>query len=302
MQTNNQNLIKKLKCPTCGGDVFLSEEKIVCQDCRRVYESQSAIPKMINENVNLEHLEEEEVLFQKMQEARENKKVSLSKSEWRKSKQEFWNQVGNDLADKNKDILNIGCGYDSAFVEFELAGHIFINLDIIESSLKYLQRKYSAKHCILADINNLPFKDDSFDVITCIDILHHEGDNLDNIIASIYKNLKLGGTFYLEDINAWGLFQFYKSILLPKFLHGSFRSLYHKIKKSEHVPARYEFPTNPFVMKRKLEKAGFKNIRFYEKKSYPESGRFRLVIYKILSLFERVNKYHNYHYFLKVEK
>lgn len=302
MQTNNQNLIKKLKCPACGGEVLFDNEELVCQDCRRGYGFRNNIPKMISEKVNLEHLEVEEKLFQKMQEAQVNKKVRLSRAEWMKSKQEFWNQVRNNLGDNPQEILNIGCGYDSAFVEFEFNGHIFVNLDIIESSLKYLKEKYNAQYCVLADINNLPFKNNSFNVITCVDILHHEGDNLDKIITSIYSDLKSGGTFYLEDINAWGIFQFYKSILLPKFLHGSLRSFYHKIKKSEHVPARYEFPTNPFVMRKKLENAGFKNIRFYAKKSYPESGLFKLFIYKLLSLFGRINKYHNYHYFLSAEK
>lgn len=299
----NKQLLDKLKCPTCGEDVFVDNSKVVCCNCHKEYLLCNTIPKMLSENINHKHLEEEEVLFQKMQAAQENAKVSLSTSEWRKSKMEFWGQVRDELENsRKKEILNIGCGYDSAFVELEFNGHTFINSDIIDSSLKYLQEKYHAKHCVVADINNLPFKDNSFDIITCIDILHHEEENLDQILIDIHKTLKSGGSLYLEDINAWGLFQFYKSIFLPKALHRKLRSFYHKLKKSEHIPAMYEFPTNPFVMKKKLATAGFKNIKFYEKKSYPESGRIKLAIYKLFNSLGRINKYHNYHYFLKAEK
>jgi 2-polyprenyl-3-methyl-5-hydroxy-6-metoxy-1,4-benzoquinol methylase len=253
----------------------------------------------MTKEINNNHIEEEEVLFEKMLQARD--RGDRNAVEWEKSKEDFWGVVKNDLKNKKATILNIGCGYDASFVELENLGSVVINMDIIESSLRYLQDKHNAKNCVLGDINNLQFDKESMDVVTCIDILHHEGKNLKKILESIHVSLKKGGSLYIQDINAWGIFQFYKSILLPKFLHKILRKLYHKIKRTEHAPADYEFPTSPLVMKKKLVEAGFQNIKFYKNSAYPESCKIKRAIYNFCKI-DYMEKFHNYHYIVKAEK
>lgn len=78
--------------------------------------------------MNLEHLQEEEKLAQMMQSPLSSCKAQFSYDQWRKYKEEFWSSVKRYLSDKTpKSLVNIGCGYDKHFREFEQQGHIFIN-------------------------------------------------------------------------------------------------------------------------------------------------------------------------------
>lgn len=298
----SEKLLGKLACPNCKANVFVVDERLECENCGKIYEIFDQIPELLTEKIDLGHLKEEEELFQKMRNSVKNKNQKLSTKEWEKSKNEFWAVVSKNLKGKKADILNIGCGYDNAFVALEQEGHYFTNMDIIDSSLKYLQEKHGAKYCVLGDINNLPFRKEVFDTITCVDVLHHEEKNLEKILTSIHRSLKKGGEFYLQDVNAWGLFQFYKSIFLPKSLHKFLRKLYHKTKGSEHVPAEYEFPTSLFKMKKELQKIGFSDIAIYKNKAYPEAGSLRLKLYGVLNKLTTVSKYNNFHYFISAKK
>ena len=89
---------------------------------------------------------------------------------------------------------------------------IFINFDLVYKMLSSLKDEYGAKFCVAGDINRLPFKKASFDYVISIDVIHHENENLKSLIKSFADLLKVGGTLFLEDPNAWGMFQAPKSI------------------------------------------------------------------------------------------
>jgi hypothetical protein len=76
------------------------------------------------------------------------------------------------------------------------------------------------------------------------------------------------------------------------------RSTYHWLRRSEHRPASYEFPTNAWKVKSLLTDLGFKQIRFYPQNAYPTIGRKSYNAYKWLSASDYVRTYHNYHYML----
>ena len=108
---------------------------------------------------------------------------------------------------------------------------------------------------------------------------------------------------FLEDVNAWGMFQFPKSILMPRVVHRNLRAFYHdNIKHSESRPADYEFPTNPFKVKGLLERIGFSEIEFFGSRSYPSKHERMYRFYSSFSGNERVAKFHNFHYLLMAKK
>ncbi len=107
---------------------------------------------------------------------------------------------------------------------------------------------------------------------------------------------------FLEDVNAWGLFQFWKSILMPEPVYRNLRSFYHRMKGSLVHPASYEFPTSVWKVRKVLEKTGFINIEAVPLVSYPVRNTALNRIYNSISSIERVKKYHNFHYFLYAEK
>jgi SAM-dependent methyltransferase len=182
-------------------------------------------------------------------------------------------------------------------------GHLFVNFDLVYEILEWLSSRSNARSSVAGDVKNLPFKASSFDCLTCIDLIHHESEQLEQLLASFSHLLRPGGLLFLEDVNAWGMFQFPKSILMPKALHRSLRSFYRdELVQSGHRPADYEFPTNPFTVKKIMERIGFVGIVFFPNRSYPTRHERLFRFYTFFSGNERIAKYHNYHYMLMAKK
>ena len=97
-------------------------------------------------------------------------------------------------------VLEIGSGigmHTGALLEF--GGHVMAT-DISEYSLEVLQTRYSGYERLLtkvADMESLPFQDESFDVVTSAGSLSY-GDN-DIVLSEIYRVLKRGGILIAVD-------------------------------------------------------------------------------------------------------
>ena len=70
-------------------------------------------------------------------------------------------------------ILDVGCGTGINMQQLSKYGETF-GIDISSSALKF-SRQRSLINLSLASIEQLPFKDNSFDLITCLDVLYHKG-------------------------------------------------------------------------------------------------------------------------------
>lgn len=95
-------------------------------------------------------------------------------------------------------ILDAGAGTGGTIVLLKKAG--FKNVIGIEKS--DLAIKYSAKRGLKitkGDINKLPFKKDSFDVVVCLDVLYHQGVHPNLAIKEFQRVLKKGGLLYLQE-------------------------------------------------------------------------------------------------------
>lgn len=92
---------------------------------------------------------------------------------------------------KNKKVLEIGCGRGT-----------FQNLveDWTGTDLSCSIKKYIKKTFVAAEAENLPFKDESFDVIWSITTLEHVNEP-EKVLKEICRVLKLGGLAYLAP--AW---------------------------------------------------------------------------------------------------
>jgi SAM-dependent methyltransferase len=297
----NRELISLLACPNCGGDLLEAKNRLKCSLCYKEYEITNGIPILYPDNTDVGHLREEENLAGMMRQPRLSQKEQFSLSQWSASKQEFWEMVRSNIEPPPKCFVNIGCGFDSYFVQFEEQAYIFVNFDIVYD-VYALTREHGTKSCIAGDISSLPFKRSSFDYIVSIDVIHHESDKVFALLESFRNLLKPGGCLFLEDPNAWGMFQLAKSIILPKPLYRFLRSAYHRLKRSAHRPADYEFPTSVWSVRKMLRDLGFRNIRVYPNNAYPCIGETSFQIYKLFKHIDWVRKYHNYHYMLSAER
>lgn len=299
----NPQLIGLLACPDCSCDLkSITAAQLQCSKCKKNYEIRNGIPCLYPSSIDEEHLKEEESMAEMMKRTPLDNKEQSSSIQWDKSKKEFWGMVKNNVKGNNKAFINIGCGYDSNYIDHEKEGNIFINFDLVYKMLVSLKNEYGAKSCVAGDINKLPFKKSSFDYVISIDVIHHESENLESLIKSLTDLLKIGGTLFLEDPNAWGMFQAPKSILLPKPLYRLVRSMYHKLKQSSHRPANYEFATNIWKTKDILRNLGFTDIVVYPNTSYPCISPKAFQLYKLCSGIKYIKKYHSYHYMISAIK
>ncbi|ABR56084.1 class I SAM-dependent methyltransferase [Methanococcus aeolicus] len=76
---------------------------------------------------------------------------------------------------KNNLILDCGCGHGSYYNLTKEYNAIYF--DFSTNLLKKFEKKHNLKtNKICGDISNLPFKDNSFDLILCINVLEHIKD------------------------------------------------------------------------------------------------------------------------------
>jgi len=258
------------------------------------------IPVLMPEGIDLEHLAEEEKLGQLMTDAPESEKDALSEEQWKLSKQEYWETV-REKVQTGRTVVNVGCGIDTAFLELT-EGNTLVAFDLMHSLLEKLRDDHGSRFNVAGTVQVLPFRDESFDAICCIDLIHHEPEKLDTIFESFARILRPGGLLFLMDINAWGLTQFWKSKMMPRRAHGTLRDWWHRIRGSKHRPAPYEFPTDVFASIKMLRKAGFGDIGPVKLKSFPNTGRASLALYEKLSSSDHIQHYHNFHYMLIAQK
>lgn len=300
--TENAEIMKFILCPDCSGNLGITENQLQCSACKRNYEIKNGIPYLFPSDMDTEHLDEEEELADMMLRTPVERKDIFSRQQWDRSKEEFWAMVKSNIQGENKSIINIGCGFDFRFKDYESAGHTFVNFDLVSRILCFLKDNHGAKSCVGGDIDKLPFRKGSFDYAISIDVIHHEIDNLEETLGYFSNLLKANGTLFLEDLNAWGMFQAPKSILLPQPVHGFLRRIYHKIKRSTHKPADYEFPTNVWRTINILKKLNFTDIEVHPNTAYPGIGPGVYKVYSLFSGSDYIKKYHNFHYMISATK
>lgn len=105
---------------------------------------------------------------------------------------------------RGKDFLDIGCGGGLLAEEFARLGCNIVGIDPSIASIRVAARhsrgdKLSIDYIVAAG-EEVPFKDESFDVIYCCDTLEHV-NNLDQVIAETSRVLKKGAIYFYETIN-----------------------------------------------------------------------------------------------------
>ncbi|MBD3180051.1 MAG: methyltransferase domain-containing protein [Candidatus Latescibacteria bacterium] len=297
-----EEILEILCCPECSAELKEENDALLCTGCGRRFQVESGIPLLYPEDLDREHLREEKKLGKEMITPSADRKVSVSGKEWERSKQEFWNYVQVQASSMEKGIfLNIGCGVDLGYLRLGRPGIILAGLDIVPQLIDHLREK-GMDFGVAGSVHRLPVRENSFDALCCTDLVHHEWERAEMILARFHSILKPGGMLFLEDINAWGLGQFYKSILLPKNIHGTLRKLYHRVRGTENPPAEYEFPTSVFRIRKMMQELGFRDITAVPLESCPNSGRVFRRFYRLASRLPRVAEYHNFHYMLTARK
>ncbi len=109
--------------------------------------------------------------------------------------------LGEDLKNNlaGKVVLEAGCGA-GRFTEVLLKKGAFVVSSDLSSAVEVNVENFPAsdKHIVIqADINNMPFADESFDVVICLGVIQHTTDS-EKTIEDLYKLVKKGGSLVID--------------------------------------------------------------------------------------------------------
>lgn len=104
---------------------------------------------------------------------------------------------------KDLRVLDVGCGGGYTCEFLAERGAIVSGIDqsqaCIQSAIEHAKPNYSIDYQ-LGQAEKLPYSDDSFDVVICVDVLEHV-DDVEKAIAQIQRVFKSGGIFLFDTIN-----------------------------------------------------------------------------------------------------
>lgn len=124
------------------------------------------------------------------------------------------------------DLLDAGCGTGAMLGMFrkDCPRKNYTGIDLSEKMIETANRKkLDGVRFVAGDCENLPFEEDSFDVVTCSMSFHHY-PNPENFFKSLFKVLRPGGRLILRDMAAKSkiMMWFFNHIEIPilnKVLH-----------------------------------------------------------------------------------
>jgi ubiquinone/menaquinone biosynthesis C-methylase UbiE len=131
--------------------------------------------------------------------------------------QNWWSKKMIDLVGPNGKILDVGCG-TGYFAEKFLSKYDVMGVDISEEMIRYAQTRM--KKAVQGDAQNMPFPDNTFDVVIARSLLHHLPDPKQGA-KEIKRVLKNGGRVIFADTHNSFLSDLPRKIMYKKNKHFS---------------------------------------------------------------------------------
>jgi ubiquinone/menaquinone biosynthesis C-methylase UbiE len=178
------------------------------------------------------------------------------------------------FVDKGDTVLDAGCGQGALSVMLAQKGAIVSGTDIsipnVDASKKYAEEAGVTIHFEVADLENLPFPDNSFDVVVCSHVLEHIPD-FDKGLQEIYRVARKkvvfavptiispcswvqvgGGQYYLKGLRSFASLPIGFLKMVHAFILG--REGVDEGYAGNDVPHVFRFPS---VLRKKLKKYGY---------------------------------------------
>lgn len=133
----------------------------------------------------------------------------------------------------NKKILDVGSGWGGICIELYHAGGLVTGIEPDKEELQISklldQIEGAGVDFIHGYGENLPFADNSFDIIICNSVIEHVTD-VSMVISEIMRVLKPGGAIYLSIPNYLFPFESHYKIFFPPLLPKSIAKIYLKLR------------------------------------------------------------------------
>ncbi len=227
-----ERLLNLLCCPACRGELILArvderdkeikKGSLKCAHCQQEYPVVNYIPRFVKTDKYVGNFSFEWTVH--------NRTQLDSANGTRESRDTFIEKTGFVLEQfKSKVVLDIGCGMGRflEIVQPQAAEVVGVDLSLAVDSAYNNLKQYENVHIVQGDIFALPFKENNFDYIYSIGVLHHTPDTKQAFLK-LPGLLQKGGTIaiwvysdetkYLHSRNRWGDFYRLFSVYLPKKL------------------------------------------------------------------------------------
>lgn len=171
---------------------------------------------------------------------------------------------------KGKKVLEIGVGAGVDFLNWAKAGAHATGIDLTEAGIKITEERIKSKigslgsnaNLLVGDAENLPFKDNEFDIVYSWGVLHHTPDTF-RAFSEAFRVLKAGGELraMIYHVSSWtGLMLWVRHGLLRGKPFGGLRHAIFNHLESPGTKAYSVAETRDF-----LHQIGYKNIHLSTK-------------------------------------
>ena len=217
------------RCPVSKERLFLENDLLQSQNSNYVYPIKDGIPDFASPTIKDNIKEEIQRFWNNCPNESVKSKAAIGTPEYYSETEEdrfnihrnfnkpfLKDAIGfNEI--KEQRILEIGCGIGLDAIQFARAGNEIYLMDLTLNSLKialgrFQNEGYKAAACV-GDAENLPFNDDSFDVVYSYGVLHHS-PNTKGSIQEVNRVLKKNGRAIIMLYSKWSA-----NILFRYFLH-----------------------------------------------------------------------------------
>ena len=184
-----KKLLDLLACPVCQKNLKVVGSDLVCRSCRRKYPVEKNLPLFLPRTVLTTRKRKEIEVFDDLKAYRE----LMARPYFRTLKSEISRKL-RAYHLRGKTILEIGAG-TSLFLEIFSKTNRLVALDINQT---LLEKNRSKAELVVADAENLPFKDNCFDFVYLVGVLHHLDDQK-KALAEIKRVVKDSGRVFISE-------------------------------------------------------------------------------------------------------
>jgi len=126
---------------------------------------------------------------------------------------------------RGEEVLEIGCGLGTDLLQYAINGAIVTGVDLNDDQIIFTRKNFelhnqSYKELKIANAENLPFEDNSFDLVVSFGVLHHTPDT-EKAISEVHRVLKKDGTALIM-LYARGWKHYLKRCLIHGLLLGKY--------------------------------------------------------------------------------
>lgn len=194
---------------------------------------------------------------------------------------EYYEDAISGVLKPESVILDLGCGKKSIMANYKGKNRLSIGMDI---SLKAIKLNNAFNNLIVGSSEYLPFKNESFDIITSQWMMEHIRFP-EKVIKEVYRVLKLGGSIIVATNSRYHLMMFLSAILPLRLRDNLKTKILPSYIEEDTFPTYYRFNSLNHIHKMLLKKG-------FERRSAVYSGApfflFSEYLFKLSEIYERV--------------